>query len=136
LTERRADIARAALQAERLQRPPQGVDCGLVNRKRIVVGGTCLSFVAGFQRVSVPKIRAGNNGDEVRRERVREGPAEGAIGPSFDLLPCLVGMRGGAARTFLLQLQNVPRPRYVRNHFAGRKIKTLGTILPLTCQCR
>ena len=40
LTERRADIARAALQAERLQRPPQGVDRGLVNRKRIVGGGT------------------------------------------------------------------------------------------------
>jgi len=26
----------------RLQRPPQGVDRGLVNRKRIVGGGTCL----------------------------------------------------------------------------------------------
>jgi hypothetical protein len=31
------------------------------------------------------------------------------------------GSRGGAARTFLLQLQNALRPRYVRNHFAGVK---------------
>jgi hypothetical protein len=42
LTERRADIARAALQAERLQRPPQRVDCGLIDRQRLVGGGTCL----------------------------------------------------------------------------------------------
>jgi hypothetical protein len=42
LTERRADIARAALEAQRLQRAPQGIDTSLVNRKRIVVGDTCL----------------------------------------------------------------------------------------------
>ena len=42
LTERRADIARAALQAERLQRPPQRVDCGLIDRQRLIVGSFCL----------------------------------------------------------------------------------------------
>jgi hypothetical protein len=50
--------ARAALQFERLQRPPQRVDFGRIDRQGLVVGGTCLRNSTSRRSSSMMSVTA------------------------------------------------------------------------------